>query len=241
MREWPKQFVTDDGGNIYLTGRYSGPITDGPRFRNGQDIFLAKFSPQGKALWLRGFEVSGSKDWRNGLAVDAFSNVILTGTIGGTLTIGNDLHHAGGKDIYLQVCTDGSTLHASTMVPKDDEGLSVAIAANGDYILGGGFRGSIEIAQTRLAKVTWMPCSFALVEPAQVSLVAGRGMMQCSLSIESGKLVAIDPLNYEVKNEYDLRVRLTDAGGTFIEKELSLKVENAPEAPTSITLDNHTA
>ena len=45
---------------------------------------------------------------------------------------------------------------------------------------------------------------------------------------------------YEVKNEYDVRVRLTDAGGTFIEKELSLTVENAPEAPTSITLDNHT-
>ena len=248
-QEWPKQVVTDDGGNIYLTGRYSGPITlDGHTLpeTSGQDIFLAKFSPQGKALWLRGFEVSGSKDWGNGLAVDAFGNVILTGTIGGTLTIdGNDLHHAGGKDIlFARFAPDGSTLHASTIGgSKDDEGLSVAIAANGDYILGGGFRGSIEIAQENPSSQGNMDALLVRIGGAshQVSLVAGRGDDDnAAFSIESGKLVAIDPLNYEVKNEYDLRVRLTDAGGTFIEKELSLTVENAPEAPTSITLDNHT-
>ena len=248
-QEWPKQVVTDDGGNIYLTGRYSGPITlDGHTLpeTSGQDIFLAKFSPQGKALWLRGFEVSGSKDWGHGLAVDAFGNVILTGTIGGTLTIdGNELPHAGGTDIlFARFAPDGSTLHASTIGgTNDDAGIGVAIAANGDYILGGGFRGSIEIAQeTPSAKGTWMPCSFALAEPLTKSpwLQDVEMMTTAAFAIESGKLVAIDPLNYEVKNEYDVRVRLTDAGGTFIEKELSLTVENAPEVPTSITLDNHT-
>ena len=248
-QEWPKQVVTDDGGNIYLTGRYSGPITlDGHTLpeTSGKDIFLAKFSPQGKALWLRGFEVSGSKDWGHGLAVDAFGNVILTGTIGGTLTIdGNDLHHAGGTDIlFARFAPDGSTLHASTIGgTNDDAGIGVAIAANGDYILGGGFRGSIEIAQENPSSQGNMDALLVCIGGAshQVSLVAGRGDDDnAAFAIESGKLVAIDPLNYEVKNEYDLRVRLTDAGGTFIEKELSLTVENAPEAPTSITLDNHT-
>ena len=69
--------------------------------------------------------------------MDAFGNVILTGTIGSTLTIdGNDLHHAGGKDIlFARFAPDGSTLHATTIGgSKDDEGLSVTIAANGDYI-----------------------------------------------------------------------------------------------------------
>ena len=41
--------------------------------------------------------------------------------------------------------------------------------------------------------------------------------------------MAIDPLNYEVKNEYDVRVVLP-MPVAFIEKELSLTVENAPEA-----------
>ena len=119
----------------------------------------------------------------------------------------------------LLVLRDGSTLHASTIGgTNDDAGIGVAIASNGDYILGGGFRGSIEIAQENPSSQGDMDALLVRIGGAshQVSLVAGRGDDDnAAFAIESGKLVAIDPLNYEVKNEYDVRVRLTDAGWHF--------------------------
>ena len=134
---------------------------------SGKDIFLAKFSPQGKALWLRGFEVSGSKDWGHELAVDAFGNVILTGTIGGTLTIdGNELHHAGGKLSCLLVL---HPMDPPSMQPPLVAPTMMRVSALPSHPMVTTFSEAASETASRLlktsAKETWMPCSFALVEP----------------------------------------------------------------------------
>ncbi|MBT7853713.1 MAG: hypothetical protein HN675_10365, partial [Opitutae bacterium] len=246
--EWPKEVATDAGGNIYLTGRYSGAISiDGHTLdeTEGTDVFLAKFSPQGDALWLRGFTAVGD-DWGHSLAVDAFGNIILVGSVGTGLTIdGNILSSAGGTDIlFARFAPDGTTLHATTIGGSQDEvGLSVTIAPNGDYIVGGGFSGELSIDGETHTSNGGSDALLVRIGGAshQVSLVAGKGDEDNNaFAIRSGKLVARNSFNFEDRDEYDIRVRLTDAAGTFIEQELGVTIDNAPDAPTGITLDNDT-
>ncbi|HEY3899029.1 MAG TPA: SBBP repeat-containing protein [Chthoniobacter sp.] len=73
--------ATDTAGNIYMTGEFSKTATFGDftvETKGDLDFFVAKYSPQGKCLWVR--TGGGSQiDRGYGVAVDAQGNVFVTG------------------------------------------------------------------------------------------------------------------------------------------------------------------
>jgi len=73
--------TTDAAGNVYMTGEYSKTGTFGEftvESKGELDFFVAKYSPEGKCLWVR--TGGGSKiDRGYGVAVDASGNVFVTG------------------------------------------------------------------------------------------------------------------------------------------------------------------
>ncbi|MBG8553680.1 T9SS type A sorting domain-containing protein [Hymenobacter guriensis] len=80
---WEAQ--VDEAGNVYIAGYFEDSISAGDitLTSNGQqDGFLAKYSPQGKPLWVRSFGSSGI-DAALGLELDAAGNPFITGQFQG--------------------------------------------------------------------------------------------------------------------------------------------------------------
>ena len=73
------------------------------------------------------------------------------------------------------------------------------------------------------------------------TLVSGTGDdNNAAFDISGGSLIMLSPANFETKNSYSVRVRSTDQGGLFFEKELSIAISNENEAPTDIDLNSST-
>ncbi len=106
----------DPGGNIILTGIFRGTATfDGKKrtARGFSDIFIAKYDPQGKLLWLR---QGGGKAFDRGFAVttDTEGNIYATGYFKNSATFDSGpgkaplpLSTHGDRDIYLVKYTPG--------------------------------------------------------------------------------------------------------------------------------------
>lgn len=78
--------ITDATGNAYVTGHFESTdaMANGEKLPNAGnfDAFTAKFSPDGKLLWVRVKGGEGS-DYGHGIAIDSRGHVVITGAIGG--------------------------------------------------------------------------------------------------------------------------------------------------------------
>jgi fibro-slime domain-containing protein/RHS repeat-associated protein len=73
------------------------------------------------------------------------------------------------------------------------------------------------------------------------SLIAGIGDGDNSkFAITGDKLVIKTSPDYETQSSYTVRLKTTDAGGLSYEKQVTIRVTNVNEAPTSLTLSNST-
>ena len=71
------------------------------------------------------------------------------------------------------------------------------------------------------------------------SLVSGGGATDNSLfTITNNQLKTNAVFDFETKNSYSIRVKTTDQGGLFFEKQLTIGVSNVNETPTNLTLSN---
>lgn len=72
------------------------------------------------------------------------------------------------------------------------------------------------------------------------ALVSGTGATDNSrFYIEEGKLFTSQQLNYELKSELSIRVRVTDKGGLIYDKIFTINVNDLPETPTDILLTSN--
>jgi len=82
--------AVDASGNVFVAGRFSGPVDfgGGPLTGTWRDIFVVKLSgADGSHLWSKGF--GGSHfDFSPGMAVDTSGNVLVTGMFVGTVDFG---------------------------------------------------------------------------------------------------------------------------------------------------------
>jgi len=100
--------AVDAAGNIYFTGGFDGSVNfgDGLLVSNGEnDIFLARFDSDGNVQWSKKFG-NLSDQIATGLAIDANSNVLLSGEFYNTVDFGGGvLTSAGGgasfRDVFL--------------------------------------------------------------------------------------------------------------------------------------------
>lgn len=83
--EWVADVVTDSKGNVYATGKFEGTVDFDPSSAisnltaNGkQDLYITKFSPQGKFRWA--INIGGSQgDFLSRITVDSFDKILLVG------------------------------------------------------------------------------------------------------------------------------------------------------------------
>src|ERR1700722_1193809 len=87
----PTSIKADAHGNSYITGYFYDTANFGPFTivsKGLQDIFIAKYDPNGNCLWARDCGGSSS-DIGNGIAVDFRGNVIVTGQFRDTASFGS--------------------------------------------------------------------------------------------------------------------------------------------------------
>ncbi len=149
--------AVDGAGNSYVVGRYSLISTFGPGEPNettlngplggNDEIFVAKFGPNGDLAWVRSGQSGPENDQGNAIAVDAAGNSVATGTARGTVPFGGkfnqaQLDNSGSDDIFVvKHDTDGNLQWVKMAVGPDSEfSLGVAMDSTGNtYITGYGF------------------------------------------------------------------------------------------------------
>lgn len=133
---------TDLSGNMYLAGAFENQIVIGSDTltSSGQsDIFLAKYSPAGQAIW--GVQAGGSDlELPFDLALDPAGNCYITGGFLGTSTFGNtNLTSAGSVDGFVaKYDSDGQVLWATQFQGSNTlvaEGISLDNSGNA-YVTG---------------------------------------------------------------------------------------------------------
>jgi hypothetical protein len=146
--EWSSCIDTDGSGNAHITGSFDGSVNFGggalTSAGNG-DIFVAKFDPTGAHLWSNGFG-DENYQWGNGVAVDGFGNVFLTGDFDGTVSFGGAaLVSADYNDIYLAKL-NSLGVHVWSKGFGDSlmqSGMAVAVETSGNSSVTGMFDGTV--------------------------------------------------------------------------------------------------
>ncbi|MES2764752.1 MAG: SBBP repeat-containing protein [Bacteroidota bacterium] len=149
----------DKSGNLYVIGSYALHAIYFEdillfNYSNSQEIFIAKYDPQGTVLWAKSVGGQGT-DAASGLAIDNNGNVYITGSFQSpTLEFGNTVLNSSGKyDIFIaKYDPEGNVLWAkSAGGSKDDKGLTIGTDENNNVYLTGSFGvGAITFGATTL-------------------------------------------------------------------------------------------
>ena len=143
----------DAAGNVFVAGEVSGTADFGcgAVVSAGQsDVFVAKLSPTGQCLWSKRFGDAGVQSL-GGVAVDADGNVVLCGSLAGTVDFGTGaLTSAGsfdafvakfgpaGATLWAKRYGDASMQHARKVAMDESGNIRVAGELNGSADFGGG-------------------------------------------------------------------------------------------------------
>ena len=141
----------DAAGNVILTGYFTNTANFGGRplvSKGMADIFIAKYSgSNGTQLWSAGFGSTGS-DQGTSLDVDAAGDIVVTGKFNATVDFGGgSLNSAGGTDIFLAKYAGSSGSHLWSHRyggSGDDSAASVALDSNGNAVVTGYFRYTVD-------------------------------------------------------------------------------------------------
>ncbi len=123
---WGNAIALDNSGNIYVFGHYGSQTTFNSGQpeeiilpSTGQNLFLAKFDPDGKCLWARQ-DGGSNNEYGNGLAVDGDGNCYVTGRNGSNpITFGaGELNETvlpglggnNGEDVFIAKYDTNGTL-----------------------------------------------------------------------------------------------------------------------------------
>ena len=160
--EWGNGVAVDGQDNILVTGFFevfgnAVDFGDGPLPNLGfEDIFVAKFWPDGRHFWSNALGGSGF-DEGIGITVDGDDNVLVTGFFEGTVDFGGGPRiSAGSTDIYVVKLAGGSGNHVWSTRFGDinlDVGLGIAVDPLDNVVVTGNSRemGGVFAEVVRLA------------------------------------------------------------------------------------------
>ncbi|PKN26370.1 MAG: hypothetical protein CVU65_05945 [Deltaproteobacteria bacterium HGW-Deltaproteobacteria-22] len=139
----------DQASNVYLTGSFSnrlGPTVGGIQSQDGQDAFVAKYSPVLVYQWAKRLGGSSAVDLGRGLFVSSAGELWVTGLIGPDADLGaGSVPGFGGADIFVaHLDAAGDTVWGRVYGSVNDDfgGLGLAAAPDGNLWITGSFMGS---------------------------------------------------------------------------------------------------
>ena len=162
-RDWSLDVTVDSNDDIITTGGFTNTATfSGTSLTSagGTDIFLAKYDPNGTALWAKragGGASTFDVDSGYGVVTDAGNNIFLTGHFGDTADFdGLTLTSAGGSDLFVAgYDASGNALWAlrgggTTTGFERDSGRDIAYDGNGRVYIPAFFQDTADFGSTSL-------------------------------------------------------------------------------------------
>jgi len=146
----------DADGNIYLTGRVDPRAAIGSTAlasRGHWDLFVAKLSPTGQALWAASAGGRSDNDGGNDVTVDADGNPIVIGSFEGQAVIdGATLASAGKEDtLVAKLSSDGTRLWSTSIGGSGRQlGHALAPTPDGTVVVAGFFEGDAALGASAL-------------------------------------------------------------------------------------------
>lgn len=156
--------TTDKENNIYVVGYFESETlsfgdvvlknnnftnaAEGVRYNS--DMWVGKFSPEGKCLWARnagGYDANGQY---SRIVLDSQNNVIVGGIAGGEMHFGNgvSLHMAKMGMYVAKYNNDGNLLWVKSAFPAECQG--VGADNEGNVVAGGFFGGKVNFDNLEL-------------------------------------------------------------------------------------------
>lgn len=150
-----KAIVTDDNGNSFVTGTFSGTASFGGvnlTSSGGVDIFIAKMDASGIWLWAKRAGGAGT-DQGTGISLDETGSIMVTGYFTGTASFGTtNLNSSGYSDIFVgKLDESGSWLWAKRAGgTSDDVSYGIATDVSGNGYISGYFYGTATFGSSSL-------------------------------------------------------------------------------------------
>jgi hypothetical protein len=119
-----KGVITDDSGNIYITGYTKGDL-DGVNAGNS-DIFLVKYSSSGSNIWTKQFGTVNNEE-ANGISMDLSGNIYIAGYSAGGL---DGQTNSGGWDVCLTQYDSIGTKNWTKLLGTADNEIGKGIAVD---------------------------------------------------------------------------------------------------------------
>jgi hypothetical protein len=148
--------VADSHGNVYVTGHFQSTDVqrDGKEVpnRGDYDIFLCKYDPEGKELWVR-TAGGGGYDYGHGIALDPNEDVVITGAIQGESHFGTKRVNEGGtaRSIFAaKYGRDGELKWVTASSGIGGSGHGLGIDAKGFIYIGGSCGGTGNYGPVRI-------------------------------------------------------------------------------------------
>jgi hypothetical protein len=144
--------AVDPAGNVLVTGFFAGTINFGGATLTAtgvNDLFVAKFDPQGHHLW--SLQAGGDGDTEaNGITTDAAGNIFVVGSFTGTMNCGTGpVTSAGDLDaLVLEYTPGGTCLQArryGDSSPTAQIARSVSTDAAGNVYVFGDYDGTLDV------------------------------------------------------------------------------------------------
>lgn len=151
--DFGNDIVVDAGGNVYITGYFSGTATFGTTTKTSagaNDFFVAKYNPAGLLQWVQTAGGTG-EDLSFGLALDGSGNVYVTGYFFGTATFGAySKTSAGVADLFVAKYDPNGTVQwvQSAGGTNGDFGNDIAVDGSGNVYVIGYFFGTATFGTT---------------------------------------------------------------------------------------------
>jgi hypothetical protein len=141
--------AVDAAGNVIVTGWFFGTVDFGGGVltsADSMDIFVAAFGSDGAHRWSKRFGDEDDQEAK-AIAVDALGNVVVTGSLEGTVDFGGGAaRSAGAKDIFIaKFRSDGAYLWSERFGDGSDQ-MAYAIATDneGNALVAGYFAGAVD-------------------------------------------------------------------------------------------------
>jgi hypothetical protein len=161
--------AVDAQGNVFGAGVFKGTAQFGGAslMASGNDLFVAKYDPNGKHLWSKGFGPGGDA-MRARIAVDAKGDVFVAGSSRATMSFGGDPLVGSGNDdadvIVAKLRGDGAHLWSKRFGDLLDQGASgIAVDGSGNAVVCGTFYGTLDFGGAPALESTMDRDAFVVV------------------------------------------------------------------------------
>jgi|LauGreSuBDMM15SN_2_FD.fasta_scaffold02887_2 uncharacterized protein (TIGR02145 family) len=214
LADYGQGIAVDASNNVYITGSFQGTADFDPSASTanltsagGQDIFMAKYNASGDYVWAKSIGGNASfGDIGLGIAVDAISNVYITGNFSGTVDFDPSAATANlpgdlSQNIFMaKFNASGNYIWAKAIgSDRNDIGSGIALDAISNVYLTGVFAGTVDFdpseAVANLTSASFKDHIFMAKYNTSGNYVWAKSMGANSVYGASGNGLAVDTSN----------------------------------------------